>query len=115
MTRSFLKQQLSVRTGSTISQIESGVFSGNIKRDPHIKTTSLIGTKYEDYFAKSADNHQVTKPYNIERKGWGLDVQRLDGTKLSIHVECCEVSIFLTYCHDNLYIYSQLNCCNPLN
>ena len=55
--------------------------------------------KREDYFAKTADSHQITKQCDIKREGWGLDVQRLDGTKMSIHVEYCEVSIFSTYCH----------------
>ena len=109
MTRGFLKQQLSVSTGSTVSQIESEVFSSNTKRDPlSVSATSSVNSMCENYFAKTADNHQVTKPYDIERKGWGLDVQRLDGTKLSVHVECCKVSIFLTYCH-------QLNCCNCIH
>ena len=74
-TKSFLKQQLSLRTGATISQIESGVFSPC------------------GYFAKTADSHQITKPCNISKEGWGLDVQWLVGTKLSVHVKCCEVSI----------------------
>ena len=74
-TKSFLKQQLSLRTGATISQIESGVFSPC------------------DYFTKTADSHQISKPCNIMKQGWGLDVQRLDGTKLSVHVQFSEVSI----------------------
>ena len=78
MTRGFLKQQLSVRTGATISQIESGVFSVNTKCD---------------YFAKTADRQIVTNPCNIRKQGWGLDMKKLDGTKLSVHVEWCKVSI----------------------
>ena len=110
MTRGFLKQQLSVRTGSTISQIESGVFSGKTKHDSKIKTKKWpmvysLDLKREDYFAKTADSHQITNPCDIKREGWGLDVQGLDGTKMSIHVEYCEVSIFSTYCHIYIYIY----------
>ena len=134
MTRGFLKQQLSVSTGSTVSQIESGVFSSNTKRDPYsrsatssvnakyrratssVKTkcrsaTSSVNTMCENYFAKIADSHQVTKPYDIERNGWGLDVQRLDGTKLSVHVECCEVSIII---FDSLPYLLQLHSSVPL-
>ena len=85
-----MKQQLSVRTGATISQIESGVFF--VKRHFNVS----IGTKC-DYFAKTAASHQISEPFDIERKGWGLDVQRLDGTKLTLQVECCEVSIYTNY------------------
>ena len=73
-TKSFLKQQLSLRTGATISQIETnGVFSPC------------------NYFAKTADSHQITDSCNISKRSWGLEVQKLDGTKL--HVVCREVSI----------------------
>ena len=87
-----MKQQLSVRTGSTISQIESGAFSVNSS-----------STKCY-YFAKTDDSHQISEPFNIIKQGWGLDVQRLDGTKLSFQVECCEVS---TYCCNFLPIYTK--------
>ena len=98
MTRGFLKQQLSVRTGSTIPQIESGVFLGktNCKDDSMTKAQNCYvfdfsndSFKREDYFAKTADSNQITKPCDIKREGWRLDVQRLDGTKMSIHVEYC--------------------------
>ena len=103
MTRGFLKHQLSVRTGSTIPQIESGVFLGktNCKDDSMTKAQDCYifdfsndSFKCEDYFAKTADSNQITKPCDIKREGWGLDLQRLDGTKMSIHVEYCEVSIY---------------------
>ena len=80
-----MKQQLSDRTGANLSQIESGVF--------FVKGLLNFSNKC-DYFAKTAASHQISEPFDIERKGWGLDVQRLDGTKLTLQVECCEVSIY---------------------
>ena len=83
-----MKQQLSIRTGATISQIESGVF--------FVQWLFKLSTEC-DYFAKTTASHQISEPFIIERKGWGLDVQRLDGTKLTLQVECCEVSIYTNY------------------
>ena len=39
-----------------------------------------------DYFVKAADSCIVEEECNIKRNDWALDVQKLDGTKASVHV-----------------------------
>ena len=74
----FLKQQLSIRTGVTVPQLGCGVYS------MHFKSHDCLHKS--DYFVKAADSCIVEKACNIKRNKWALNVQKLDGTKASVHV-----------------------------
>ena len=77
----FLKQELAVKTGMTLSQIECGAYSVNSNKP-----------QGSNYFAK--DDHLVTAECKILRNGWIFDLQRVDGTKVVVHAPgVCEVCL----------------------
>ena len=77
----FLKQELAVKTGLTLSQIECGPYSVNSNKPPD-----------SNYFAE--DDHLVTVECKIVRNGWMFDLQRVDGTKVIVHAPgVCEVCL----------------------
>ena len=78
---SFLKQQLSAKTGASLHQLESGGFLvAEPDRSEHPQFSS-------SYLKKEADANLLSGRWDIKReKGWILDVQRLDGSKISVFV-----------------------------
>ena len=74
----FLKQQLSIKTGVTVLQLGCGVYSMYFKSRDCLHKSG--------YFVKAADSCIVEEACNITRNYWALDVQKLDGTKVSLHV-----------------------------
>ena len=76
-----MKQELAVKTGMTLSQIECGAYSVNSNKP-----------QGSNYFAK--DDHLVTAECKILRNGWIFDLQRVDGTKVVVHAPgVCEVCL----------------------
>ena len=74
----FLKQQLSIKTGVTVPHLGCGVYSMYFKSRDCLQKS--------DYFVKAADGSIVEEACTIKKNNWVLDVQKLDGTKVSVHV-----------------------------
>ena len=82
---SFLKQQLSYEMGASQSQLKSGVYVLNSECEMAEQSQSL---QFKDgYLSKDDQDEPVKSDMEIIRRdGWILDVQRLDGTKVAVHV-----------------------------
>ena len=82
---SFLKQQLSYETGASQAQLKCGAYMLKSECEMVEQSQNL---QFKDGFLSKDDQDEVVNSSMeiIRRGGWILDVQRLDGTKVSIHV-----------------------------
>ena len=85
---SFLKQQLSYTTGVSHLQLKCGAYVLESER-------SVVSRQEKEqeqlqfrngYMSRDEDESVQPRMQLIRRDGWILDVQRLNGTKVSVHV-----------------------------
>ena len=82
---SFLKQQFSYETGASQPQLKSGAY---VLESELQSTKQSQKLQFKDGYLSKDDQDEVVNSNMeiIRRDGWILDVQRLDGTKVSVHV-----------------------------
>ena len=82
---SFLKQQLSYETGASQSQLKCGAY---VLKSECKKVEQTQKLQFKDGYLSKDDRDEVVNSNMeiIRRDGWILDIQRLDGTKVSVHV-----------------------------
>ena len=82
---SFLKQQLSYKTGASQPQLKCGAY---VLKSELQSTKQSQKLQFKDGYLSKDDQDEVVNSNMeiIRRDGWILDVQRLDGTKVSVHV-----------------------------
>ena len=82
---SFLKQQLSYETGASQPQLKCGAY---VLKSECKKVEQNQKLQFKDAHLSKDDQDEVVNSNMeiIRRDGWILDVQRLDGTKVSVHV-----------------------------
>ena len=83
---SFLKQQFSYETGISQTQLKSGAYV--LESELIQSTEQSQNLQFKDGYLSKDDQDEVVNSNMeiIRRDGWILDVQRLDGTKVSVHV-----------------------------
>ena len=83
---SFLKQQVSYETGVSQTQLKSGAYV--LESELIQSTEQSRNIQFKDGYLSKDDQDEVVNSNMeiIRRDGWILDVQRLDGTKVSVHV-----------------------------
>ena len=85
---SFLKQQLSYTTGVSHLQLKCGAYVLESERNVVFrqeKEQEQLQFK-NGYMSRDEDESVQSTMQLIRRDGWILDVQRLNGTKVSVHV-----------------------------
>ena len=82
---SFLKQQLTYETGISQPQLKCGVY---VLESEYPSTEQSQNLQFKDGYLSKDDQDEVVNSNMeiIRRDGWILDVQRLDGTKVPVHV-----------------------------
>ena len=81
---SFIKQQLSYKTGVSLPQLKCGAYVLSSEVEEAQKCTTL---QFKTGYLSKDEDESVYSDINVTRRdGWILDVQRLDGTKVSVHV-----------------------------
>ena len=79
---SFIRQQLSYKTGVPLSRLKCGAYV--LSSEEVHKCTKL---QFKTGYLSKDKDEKVYSDICVERRiGWILDVQRLDGTKVSVHV-----------------------------
>ena len=78
---SFLKQQLSYTTGVSQTQLKCGAYVLESEVVPKQQLQFRNG-----YLSRDEDDTVQSKMKLIRRDGWVLDVKRLNGTKVSVHI-----------------------------
>ena len=82
--KSFLTQQLSCKTGVSHSQLKCGAYM--LKSKVQVVQQSQELQFKDGYLCEDDKDEVVNSQMEFQREGWILDVQRLDGTKVSVHV-----------------------------
>ena len=83
--KNFLTQQLSCKTGASHSQLKCGAYMFKSKVQEVQQSLEL---QFKDGYGYLCDDKDeaVNSQMEFQRDGWILDVQRLNGTKVSVHI-----------------------------